>query len=41
MQVSFKRIKERKRILIENSRAGIAGVLKETEWRSVRESGLC
>ncbi|MBP1737942.1 MAG: lpdC [Deltaproteobacteria bacterium] len=29
MQVSFKRIKERKRILIENSRAGIAGVLKE------------
>jgi dihydrolipoamide dehydrogenase len=29
MQVSFKRIRERKRSLIENSRAGIAGVLKE------------
>jgi dihydrolipoamide dehydrogenase len=29
MQVSFKRIKEKKKILIENSRAGIAGVLKE------------
>jgi dihydrolipoamide dehydrogenase len=29
MQVSFKRIKERKKNLIENSRAGIAGVLRE------------
>ena len=29
MQVSFKRIKERKKSLIENSRAGITGVLKE------------
>jgi dihydrolipoyl dehydrogenase len=29
MQVSLKRIKERKKNLIENSRAGIAGVLKE------------
>src|SRR5512136_450895 len=29
MQVSLKRIKERKKNLIENSRAGIAGVLRE------------